>query len=93
MDHRAWRHILPQWWVASLRVCPWSVSPDAVGRPVGPIFAGGDLSFLEGCPFFLVAESLCGCGWQSFREGFRPRAMGQPVVLSTAKPPVSQLVA
>ena len=93
MDHRACRHMLPQWWVASLRVCPWSVSPDAVGRPVGPIFAGGDLSFLEGCPFFLVAELLCGCGWQSFRESFRPRAMGQPVVLSTAKPPVSQLVA
>lgn len=40
MDHRARRRMLPQWWVASLRVCPWSVSPDAVGRPVGPIFAG-----------------------------------------------------
>ena len=40
MDHRARRRMLPQRWVASLRVCPWSVSPDAVGRPVGPIFAG-----------------------------------------------------
>ena len=63
------------------------------GGPWVRFLRGGDLSFLEGCPFFLVAELFCGCGWQSFREGFRPRAMGQPVVLSTAKSPASQFVA
>lgn len=94
MDHRAWRHILPQWWVASLRVCLWSVSPDAVGRPVGPIFAGRRPVFPGRLSVFPGRRVALWVWLAVVSRGLPAEGNGrQPVVLSTGKSPASQFVA